>query len=112
MNGIDFVERINTLLRQKKISKAEFYKDLNLPNNATTGWGKRNQIPSAETVYKIANYFDVSMEYLMEGQFLKSENNNELPKEILNLAYDILSLPPIIQKIIFSIVNTVKESEQ
>ena len=111
MNGIEFVERINTLLKQKKISKAEFYKDLNLSNNATTSWGKKNQIPNAETVYKIANYLGVSMEYLITGQFFNNKNI-EISKEILNLSYDIINLPPIIQKIIFNIVDIVKKESE
>lgn len=67
MDGISFVERINELLKLKGKSKAEFYKDLNLANNSITAWGVKNQIPSADTALKIAQYLHTSVEYLLTG---------------------------------------------
>ena len=56
MDGVSFVNRINTLLKQKSKTKNEFYADLNLSNNSITAWGKKNQIPSVDVALKIANY--------------------------------------------------------
>lgn len=71
MNGADFVERINTLLDKKGISKKDFYSDLNIANNSITAWGKKNQSPSADVALKIAQYLNTTVEYLLTG----SESN-------------------------------------
>lgn len=68
MYGKDFVDRINSLLLKKGISKIKFYEDLHLYNNACTMWATKNAIPSSETLYKISKYLDVSMEYLFTGE--------------------------------------------
>ena len=61
MNGADFVERINTLLDKKGVSKKDFYADLNLANNSITAWGKKNQSPSADVALKIAQYLNTTV---------------------------------------------------
>ena len=68
MDGAKFVERINTLLKEQKKTKAEFYSQLGIANNSITAWGKKNQSPSAEIAYNIARYLGTSVEYLLTGE--------------------------------------------
>ena len=99
MDNLAFVDRIKELLKQKNIQKNDFYNALELPNNSTTNWGKKHQIPNVETVLKIAKYLNVSVEYLIEG------NDTEIPQKIISTARDIYNLPTEYQKIVLSIVS-------
>ena len=71
MDGAGFVKRINELLEEKNISKKDFYSELNIANNSITAWGKKNQSPSADMAFKIAQYLNTTVEYLLTG----SESN-------------------------------------
>lgn len=60
-----FIERTLELIKEKQISKNKLLTDLNLSKNSFVDWQNRGTIPSAETVIKIADYFDVSVDYLL-----------------------------------------------
>ena len=99
MDNLAFVDRIKELLKQKNIQKNDFYDALELPNNSTTSWGKKHQVPSVETVLKIAKYFNVSVEYLVEG------TDTEIPQTVLSTARDIYNLPAEYRKIVLNIIS-------
>jgi len=62
---IIFLERVQELVSKAKISKRKFLKELGLNHNAYNDWKKKQFIPSGEAVAKIANYFNVSADYLL-----------------------------------------------
>lgn len=59
-----FVPNIEKVLKELKISKNKFYKDLNFSNNRLSCWNK-GVIPYLDTVIKIADYLKVSVDYLI-----------------------------------------------
>lgn len=65
---MDFINRIESLLKTKKISKTAFLEELGLNKNTFSAWRKRNTIPSTEVMLKIANRLEVPMDYLMTGE--------------------------------------------
>lgn len=62
-----FVSRINNLLSRLGKTKAQFYQDLSLPNNALTKW-KYNAVPNVETAFNVARYLNTTVEYLVTGK--------------------------------------------
>ena len=60
-----FLDNLLLLLSQKRISKNKMLTDLKLGKNSFVNWEKRGTIPSGDTLYKIAEYFNVSIDYLM-----------------------------------------------
>lgn len=60
-----FIERTLELIKEKQISKNKLLTDLNLSKNSFVDWQNRGTIPSAETVAKIADYLDCSVDYLL-----------------------------------------------
>ena len=60
-----FLENVLLLLSQKEISKNKMLTDLKLGKNSFVNWENRGTIPSGETLYKIAEYFNVSIDYLL-----------------------------------------------
>lgn len=65
-------------------------KELGISSGSVTFW-KKGKVPHHSTLIKIANYFGVSVDYLLTGQKEKPTDNGELDDEILML-YN--QLPP------------------
>ena len=49
----------------------EVCKDLGISQGTVSNWKKRDSTPSGDLLSKMANYFDVSMEYLLTGKELE-----------------------------------------
>lgn len=63
-----FLENLLSLLRKKGISKNKMLTDLNLGKNSFVNWEKRGTIPGGDTLNKIAEYFNVSIDYLLGNE--------------------------------------------
>lgn len=59
------VERILQLIQQRNITAHKLTKDLGLSNSAITDWKKGKAKPSYGAIVKIAEYFNVSTDYLL-----------------------------------------------
>ena len=53
------------LLQKRGISTYKLTKDTGIPNGMVNKWKNGIQLPSAESLIKLANYFDVSVDYLL-----------------------------------------------
>ncbi|MGG5358875.1 MULTISPECIES: helix-turn-helix domain-containing protein [unclassified Enterococcus] len=72
-------EIIKNLAKTNKISIAELERKLNLSNGSISKWSKNS--PNTEPIAKVADYFDVSIDFL-----LGRENNEE--KKRIDLSED------------------------
>ena len=61
------VERILQLIERNGITAAQLLRDTSLSPATMTHWKKGSNGPSADAVFKIANYFGVSTDYLLSG---------------------------------------------
>lgn len=68
-----FVEILLNLITEKGISKNQFLKDLHLAKGSLSNWENRGAIPNGESLSKIADYFDVSVDYLLGKTSIKKE---------------------------------------
>lgn len=59
-------ERIEQLRKNRKISQGNLEKELGFSNGSISKW--RNSNPTTERLQKIADYFGVSVDYLMTGE--------------------------------------------
>ena len=64
-NVKQFSERIKALRIEKGVGQNKLAEDLSLSNASISYWETGKQIPSAEVVYKLANYFGVSADYIL-----------------------------------------------
>jgi transcriptional regulator with XRE-family HTH domain len=65
---MDFVNKILFLIAKRGITKNKMLTDLHLSKNSINDWINRGTIPSGETLSKIAAYFNVSLDYLLETE--------------------------------------------
>ena len=68
------LSRIEQLLCINGISAKQLLTELGLSNSAISEWKKGKAKPSLSAVTKIADYFNVSIDYLVNGESPKNEN--------------------------------------
>lgn len=56
-------EIVKELAAKRKLTIAELERNLNIANGTIGKWGRQN--PSIETLQKLADYFQVSVDYLL-----------------------------------------------
>lgn len=59
-----FINRFNELCREKNITRYKLATDLQIGNSTIYGWEKGQQ-PTADKLIKLADYFEVSTDYLL-----------------------------------------------
>lgn len=59
-----FIDNVKTLCKERGISVSKMIKDLSLAHGNVTNWNK-GAVPKGETLNKIADYFNVSTDYLL-----------------------------------------------
>lgn len=76
----DFVRRIDSVLEKKNFKRAALCSDLALSSTSITDWSRRNTIPAGDICIRIADYLNVSVEWLVTGKEkgLSSEERNLL----------------------------------
>lgn len=93
--GMDTIDRILELLEEKGVSGAEMSRQCGFSNAVFSQWKNKKQNPSAEKVSKMAEYFNVSVDYLLGITDIKKEkprvrSDEELDREFATL-YNQLS---------------------
>lgn len=65
---MNYVKRILTLMQEKNISAHKLEVDCELANASVQGWRNGRCKPSVLAVIRIAEYFDVSLDFLLKGE--------------------------------------------
>ena len=69
-----FSNRIRFLRQSKQINQVQLSEKLNVTKQTISNWENGNILPSVEMLIKIANFFKVSTDYLLDRDVQKSEN--------------------------------------
>lgn len=64
-NRAQFAERLKELRTEKNIGQNALAKVLGLSNASVSYWETGKQTPSAEAVFKLAQFFNVSADFLL-----------------------------------------------
>ena len=89
-----FLETVLSLLSKKGVSKNKMLTDLKLGKNSFVNWENRGTIPGGNTLNKIAEYFEVSTDYLLGKEKTSAENDKEMSAEDIEIMKMIKSLSP------------------
>ena len=79
------------LLNKKGLKNADIARATNISNMTLSDWKKGKSTPKADKLQKIANYLNVSIEYLMNGNEKSdlSDNNYYINKDTADVAQEI-----------------------
>lgn len=72
-----FFERFESLRKEKGISQGKLEKELGFSNGSISKW--KNSTPTAERLQKAADYFGVTVQYLMTGEEKEIEEEKRAP---------------------------------
>ncbi len=102
-----FWETFSELCAEKKVKPGRVAREIGVSNSATTHW-KSGKVPHYDTLLKIADYFGVSVDYLLGKSFSGGGEEALLQKGI-----DILSsLPPEKQKEMVELLEFMADKEK
>ena len=80
---MNFLENLTKLLNRENLSRAELAKRLNIAPSTINSWYNRGyENVSLKFLLKISNYFNVSLETLVNGDI---DSNESKEKELMNL---------------------------
>lgn len=65
--GVDFITRIDDLLKEINLTRKDFAIQLNIPQTTMSSWKTNNSVPPLETVELIADKLNVSPTWLLFG---------------------------------------------
>lgn len=102
------ITRINHLLKEKKVSAAQMARDLGFSSGLYTQWKQGKQIPSPEKLLKMADYFDVSTDYLLGHD--PGADTSDLRRAILQ-AMEPLE-PPALERVLDYVRFTAEQQEK
>lgn len=82
-------QRIFSILKDKKLKQKDMAAYTGISTSAISAWNKNNTNPAAESISTIADFLDVSIEYLLTGK----EKSPSLPDDKVRLLemYDMLT---------------------
>lgn len=106
IKGKDIVFRIDSVLKERNLKRKAVADAVGISLQPFTSWANRGSIPGADIAYHIAEYLNVSVDWLLTGIEKKSQTTDLPPPEILELAEDIYRLPQNLQELV---IHTVEE---
>ena len=88
MEMIEIYERIEFLRKKHKISQGKFEQELGFSNGSISKWKKC--VPTPTRMKKLAEYFNVSVEYLITGQEIDDSENDydEKTRELAKIIFE------------------------
>jgi len=90
----DFLKRVLEELDFLNTSKADLARFLNVRKSTVYSWFERDTIPAADTALRIADFLNVSLEYLVTGKKDESKKSktelSDFEKNLLKESADLL----------------------
>lgn len=71
----EIVARIFKLLEENNLKPTDLNNFLGLSRGTVSDWKRRKSNPSVESLIKVAEYFCISLDYLLLGDDVKKQNN-------------------------------------
>lgn len=87
--------RIKEIRKQKKLSQIETAKQLNIPLTTYNGYENNKSEPKIDMLIKIADFFNVSLDYLLDRQYQNKLDLSSMSKRQQNIIEIIKQLNDI-----------------
>ena len=106
-----FIETLKGLMSEKKVTTNKMLTDLGLGKNSMVNWTKRGTIPNGETLQKLADYFNVSVDYLI-GKEKKLPISGELSEELSRFIQLLSKMNSEQKKFLLHLMQTMAQENQ
>ena len=98
-------ETISSLRKKKGMTQNELAEKMNVTDKAVSKWERDLSCPDINTISKLADILDVSVEELLKAK--KKDNSNTKMKDLLNLIFRAVALAMGIAVVILNILNQI-----
>ena len=99
-------ETIAALRKQKGMTQNELAEKMNVTDKAVSKWERDLSCPDINTISKLADILDVSVEELLKAK--KKENSNTTKmKDLINLIFKAVALAMGIAVVVLNILNQI-----
>ena len=98
-------ETIAALRKQKGMTQNELAEKMNVTDKAVSKWERDLSCPDINTISKLADILDVSVEELLKAK--KKENSNTKIKDLINLIFKAVALAMGIAVVVLNILNQI-----
>lgn len=97
--------RIVQILQERGITKYRLSKETGIPPSSITDWTKNGRSPTAEKLAIVAEFLNVSVDYLLGNEEKPTSKTDELSKENKKLIEDIMKLPVERRQLLASLIR-------
>lgn len=77
------------LLQEQNITAYKVSKETGVTQSALSNWKRGKSTPSAKNLQKIANFFNVSIDYLMTGKNKSDEHDCYIDQKTTEIVYNL-----------------------
>ena len=98
-------EIIASLRKQKGMTQNELAEKMNVTDKAVSKWERDLSYPDINTISKLADILDVSVEELLKAK--KKEDSNTKIKDLINLILKAVALAMGIAVVVLNILNQI-----
>ena len=98
-------ETIASLRKKKGMTQNELAEKMNVTDKAVSKWERDLSCPDINTISKLADILDVSVEELLKAK--KKDNSNTKMKDLINLIFRAVALAMGIAVVILNVLNQI-----
>ena len=98
-------ETIASLRKQKGMTQNELAEKMNVTDKAVSKWERDLSCPDINTISKLADILDVSVEELLKAK--KKDDSNTKFKDLLNLIFKAVALALGIAVVVLNVLNQI-----
>lgn len=84
-----FADTLKKLRTAKGLTQVQFAKEFNISSGTIAMWETGKRMPDADMLKRIANYFDVSIDYLLDNKKSSRSLDSELDDVYLSYAKEM-----------------------
>lgn len=84
-----FAEKLKKLRTDKGLTQVRFSQEFNISSGTIAMWETGKRMPDTEMLKRIANYFDVSIDYLLDNKKSSQSDESELNDVYLSYAKEM-----------------------
>ena len=99
-------ETIASLRKQKCMTQNELAEKMNVTDKAVSKWERDLSCPDINTISKLADILDVSVEELLKAKKKENSNTTQM-KDLINLIFKAVALAMGIAVVVLNILNQI-----
>ncbi len=86
MNQIKIGSFIKELRKEKGLTQEQFAEQLNVSRRTVSRWETGNNLPDLDILIEMADYYDIDLRELLDGERKSEKMNKELEETVLKVA--------------------------